>query len=291
MTTSTRPHRVRASELQARWHVMDADGKTLGRFSSEIAVLLQGKHKPDYVPYLNSGDYVIVVNAEKVRVTGKKLEQKVYYRHSGYHGGLKARTLSEVLEKAPTNAIRQAVKGMLPKNTVGRRMLSRLKLYVGASHPHEAQVNARPKVAKAELPTQPSPETVPAEKKPKRTPRSAPAATTEPAGVSTTEAPRPSEAGQEDKPQRTRRKAPAATTEPAGVSTTEAPAPSEVGQEEKPKRRRAPAARAKSTAGRAAAEADTSDSAEEKEKPKPSKARSTKRGSAGASEGSDTQEG
>ena len=152
MVTLTKPHRTRASDLTPAWHVIDAEGKTLGRLSSEIAVLLQGKHKPVYVPYLITGDFVIVVNAGKVRVTGKKLEQKIYYRHSGYHGGLRQRTLSELLRKTPTRAIRQAVKGMLPKNTLGRRMLSRLKLYAESSHPHAAQVNARPKATEASAP-------------------------------------------------------------------------------------------------------------------------------------------
>lgn len=142
MATSTKPYQVRASDLKPAWHLIDAEGKTLGRLSSEIAVLLQGKHKPIYVPYLNTGDYVIVVNAEKVRVTGKKLDQKVYYRHSGYPGGLKEQTLSRLMERTPTRAIKYAVKGMLPKNSMGRRMLSRLKLYAGNIHPHEAQVNA-----------------------------------------------------------------------------------------------------------------------------------------------------
>ena len=141
MTTSTKL-RVRASDLKPVWHVIDAEGKTLGRLSSEIAVLLQGKHRPIYVPHLNTGDYVIVVNAEKFRVTGKKLEQKMYYRHSGYPGGLNEQTLSRLLERTPTRVIKFAVKGMLPKNTMGRRMLSRLKLYAGSTHPHEAQVNA-----------------------------------------------------------------------------------------------------------------------------------------------------
>ena len=152
MVTRTKPHRTRAKDLTPAWHVIDAEGKTLGRLSSEIAVLLQGKHKPVYVPYLISGDFVVVVNAEKVRVTGKKLEQKIYYRHSGYHGGLRQRTLSQLLQKAPTRAIRLAVKGMLPKNTLGRRMLTRLKLYAGSSHPHAAQVNARPKAPEAAAP-------------------------------------------------------------------------------------------------------------------------------------------
>ena len=142
MTTSAKPYQTRASELNPAWHVIDADGKTLGRLSSEIAVLLQGKHKPIYVPYLNTGDYVIVINAEKIRVTGKKLEQKMYYRHSGYHGGLKEETLTQVLKKKPTRVLQHSVKGMLPKNAMGRRMLSRLKLYVGDKHPHEAQVKA-----------------------------------------------------------------------------------------------------------------------------------------------------
>jgi len=129
------------SELKPDWHVVDAEGKTLGRISSEIAVLLQGKHKPGYVPYLNTGDYVVVVNAEKIHVTGKKIEQKKYYRHSGYHGGLKETNLQQMLDKHPDRVIKQSVKGMLPKNVPGRRMLGRLKVYAGSDHPHQAQVN------------------------------------------------------------------------------------------------------------------------------------------------------
>ena len=129
------------SELKPDWHVVDAEGKTLGRISSEIAVLLQGKHKPRYVPYLNTGDYVVVVNAEKIHVTGKKIEQKKYYRHSGYHGGLKETNLQQMLDKHPDRVIKQSVKGMLPKNVPGRRMLGRLKVYAGSDHPHQAQVN------------------------------------------------------------------------------------------------------------------------------------------------------
>ena len=136
-------NRTRASDLEPAWHVRDAEGQTLGRLASEIAVLLQGKHRPTWVSHMNTGDYVVVVNAEKVRTTGKKLEQKRYYRHSGYHGGLKERTLAQMLEKTPTRVIRQAVKGMLPKNIVGRRMLSRLKIYTGEDHPHTAQVSKR----------------------------------------------------------------------------------------------------------------------------------------------------
>ena len=129
------------NELKPDRHVVDAEGKTLGRISSEIAVLLQGKHKPGYVPYLNTGDYVVVVNAEKIHVTGKKIEQKKYYRHSGYHGGLKETNLQQMLDKHPDRVIKQSVKGMLPKNVPGRRMLGRLKVYAGSDHPHQAQVN------------------------------------------------------------------------------------------------------------------------------------------------------
>ena len=128
------------AELKPEWRVVNADGKTLGRLSSEIATLLQGKHRAGYVPYLNTGDYVIVINAEKIRVTGSKLEQKKYYRHSGYHGGLKETTLQELLVTYPERVIQQSVKGMLPKNTPGKRMLSRLKVYAGENHPHSAQV-------------------------------------------------------------------------------------------------------------------------------------------------------
>ena len=109
---------------------------------TEIAVLLQGKHRPIWVSHMNTGDYVVVINAGKIRVTGNKLKQKKYYRHSGYPGGLKEQTLAQMLEKTPTRVIKQAVKGMLPKNTPGRRMLSRLKLYAGSEHPHEAQIKA-----------------------------------------------------------------------------------------------------------------------------------------------------
>ena len=150
MATYTRPHITRAADLDPTWHVIDAEGKTLGRLATEIATLLQGKHKPTYVSYMNTGDFVIVVNAEKVRVTGKKLEQKIYYRHSGYHGGLTERTLGQTLERTPTRAVQHAVKGMLPKNALGRKMLGRLKLYAGPDHPHDAQVNRRPKKTKAD---------------------------------------------------------------------------------------------------------------------------------------------
>ena len=142
MTIKQKMEQPNISELKPGWHVIDAEGKTLGRISSEIAILLQGKHKPGYVPYMNTGDYVVVVNAEKIHVTGKKVEQKKYYRHSGYHGGLTERTLQQMLDKHPDRVIKQAVKGMLPKNIPGRRMLGRLKVYSGNEHPHQAQINS-----------------------------------------------------------------------------------------------------------------------------------------------------
>ena len=140
MAIRQKMYQPKNAELKPEWRVVNADGKTLGRLSSEIATLLQGKHRAGYVPYLNTGDYVVVINAEKIRVTGSKLEQKKYYRHSGYHGGLKETTLQELLATYPERVIQQSVKGMLPKNTPGKRMLSRLKVYAGENHPHSAQV-------------------------------------------------------------------------------------------------------------------------------------------------------
>ena len=131
---------TKSSDLKPQWHVIDASGKTLGRLASEVATLLMGKHKPIYAPHLNTWDFVIVVNAANVRVTGKKAQEKVYYRHSGYPGGLKSTTFAKMMETHPTRVIEYAVKGMLPKNRLGRDMLRRLKVYSGDSHPHQAQV-------------------------------------------------------------------------------------------------------------------------------------------------------
>ena len=130
---------VRKGDIKREWYVVDAQGKTLGRLASEIVKILRGKHKPTYVPHLDCGDYVIVVNAEKVRVTGKKLDQKFYYRHSGYPGGLKSINLRDQLQKHPTRVLEAAVRGMLPKNRLGRAMIKKLKVYAGGSHPHQAQ--------------------------------------------------------------------------------------------------------------------------------------------------------
>ncbi len=134
---------TKASDIERKWHVIDASGKTLGRLASEVARLLRGKHKPIYVPHLDTGDYVIVINADKVRVTGNKAKQKLYYRHSGYPGGLKSTSLAEMMESQPTRAIEHAVRGMLPKNPLGRAMFKKLKVYAGPNHPHQAQVKER----------------------------------------------------------------------------------------------------------------------------------------------------
>ena len=133
-TYSTKP-----AEIERQWFVVDARGQTLGRLASEIAKILKGKHKPIYAPHLDTGDFVIVINAEKVHVTGKKMDQKMYYRHSGYPGGLTSITLREQLKRHPTRVIRSAVKGMLPHNRLGRAMLRKLKVYARDAHPHEAQ--------------------------------------------------------------------------------------------------------------------------------------------------------
>ena len=133
-TYSTKP-----AEIERQWFVVDARGQTLGRLASEIAKILKGKHKPIYTPHLDTGDFVIVINAEKIHVTGRKMDQKMYYRHSGYPGGLKSITLREQLKRHPTRVIRSAVKGMLPHHRLGRAMLRKLKVYAGDAHPHEAQ--------------------------------------------------------------------------------------------------------------------------------------------------------
>ena len=130
---------AKPSEVTRDWWVVDAQGQTLGRLATQIATILRGKHKPIYTPHIDTGDYVIVINADKIEVTGRKLDSIVYYRHSGYPGGLKERTLREQLQKAPSQPIELAVRGMLPKNALGRQMLGKLKVYAGPEHPHAAQ--------------------------------------------------------------------------------------------------------------------------------------------------------
>ena len=126
-------------EIDRHWFVVDADGKTLGRLSSEIAKILTGKTKPQYAPHVDTGDFVIIVNAEKTKLTGRKEEQKIYYRHSGKPGNLKMETAGHLRERRPADLIRRAVKGMLPKNKLGRRQIKKLKVYAGPDHPHGAQ--------------------------------------------------------------------------------------------------------------------------------------------------------
>jgi large subunit ribosomal protein L13 len=134
---------AKPGEVTREWYLVDADGKTLGRLATQIADTLRGKRKPQYTPHVDTGDFVIVVNAEKIAVTGNKLDQKRYYRHSGYPGGLRSRTLREQLDRRPTEVLRVAVKGMLPKNRLARQQITKLKIYAGPGHPHEAQ-NPRP---------------------------------------------------------------------------------------------------------------------------------------------------
>ena len=126
-------------KIERKWYVVDADGQTLGRLASEVAKVLRGKNKPVYTPHIDTGDYVIIINAEKVAVTGKKLEQKVYYHHSDYVGGMKETTLKEMMSKKPEKVLELAVKGMLPKGPLGRSMIKKLHVYAGPEHKHEAQ--------------------------------------------------------------------------------------------------------------------------------------------------------
>ena len=130
---------AKPGEIERRWYVVDAEGQNLGRLATRIADTLRGKNKPQFTPHVDTGDFVVVVNAEKIQVTGKKLDEKMYYRHSGYPGGLKQRTLREQLERRPTEVIRLAVRGMLPKNKLAARQITKLKVYAGPEHPHEAQ--------------------------------------------------------------------------------------------------------------------------------------------------------
>ena len=127
------------STIERKWYVVDATGHTLGRLASEIASILRGKNKPTYTPHIDTGDYVIVVNADKIQVTGKKLDQKIYYNHSEYVGGMKETTLREMMDKKPERVIELAVKGMLPKGPLGREMITKLHVYAGADHKHQAQ--------------------------------------------------------------------------------------------------------------------------------------------------------
>ena len=133
-------HVATTTNRQRDWYVVDAEGKSLGRLATQLADVLRGKRKPDFTPHIDTGDFIVVVNAEKIRVTGDKMNSKIYWRHSGYPGGIKSRTLGEMLEKQPEEVIRKAVRGMLPRTKLGRQQLLKLKVYAGPEHPHAAQL-------------------------------------------------------------------------------------------------------------------------------------------------------
>ena len=132
-------YQAKSQTVEKKWYLVDADDKVLGRLASQVASILRGKNKPIFTPYVDTGDFVVIVNAKKVRLTGKKVKDKVYYRHSGYPGGIKSITARDLLEKRPEDVIRKAVKGMLPKNRLGRKMLKKLLVYPDGQHPHQAQ--------------------------------------------------------------------------------------------------------------------------------------------------------
>jgi large subunit ribosomal protein L13 len=137
--TEMKTWNAKPGEVERRWYLVDAEGKTLGRLATRVADTLRGKDKAQYTPHVDTGDFVVVVNAEKIAVTGNKLDDKLYWRHSGYPGGIRSRTLREELDRRPTEVIRKAVKGMLPRNRLARAQLTKLKVYAGPEHPHEAQ--------------------------------------------------------------------------------------------------------------------------------------------------------
>ena len=130
---------AKPQEVQSSWYLINAEGQTLGRLASQIASRLRGKHKPEYTPHVDTGDYIVVVNAEKIHVTGRKLKDKIYYKHTGYIGNLKKESLEHLMQRAPEKALQRAVKGMLPRNPLGRQMFKKLRVFSGTEHPHQAQ--------------------------------------------------------------------------------------------------------------------------------------------------------
>ncbi|MBI3808852.1 MAG: 50S ribosomal protein L13 [Nitrospirae bacterium] len=135
----TRTYSAKEADIKRKWYVVDAEGKTLGRLATQVAIVLRGKHKPIFTPHVDTGDHVIVVNAEKIHLTGDKVRQKTYYRHSGYPGGLKSETVKDLLVRKPSVIVERAIKGMLPKTTLGKQMARKLNVYAGPTHPHKAQ--------------------------------------------------------------------------------------------------------------------------------------------------------
>jgi large subunit ribosomal protein L13 len=134
-----RTHTVKSADIAGEWYIIDADNKPLGRLATDVAVILRGKHRPEFSPHLDLGDHVVIINAEKIHLSGNKSEQKVYYSYSGYQSGLKVKNIQDVMQKDPASVVVHAVRGMLPKNRLGRRLLKKLKVYAGAKHPHTAQ--------------------------------------------------------------------------------------------------------------------------------------------------------
>lgn len=248
MTTTVR---LKASQIYKDWHVIDAAGRSLGRVASEAAILLRGKHKPTFERHMDCGDFVIVVNAAQVKVTGRKAEQMAYYTHSGYPGGLRRRSYSDQMRLHPDRIIEDAVKGMLPGGPLGKQMAKHLKVYPGPRHPHESQVvgserarTAREANQAALLQASPKPP-------PRLRPLSVPDVAPEPVAAVPAPAPAP-----EKKPRRAAAAAPEAAVE-AAVPAEAAPAP-----EAPPKRTRKPAAPAARAAAPAVAEAPTAEAAE-----------------------------
>jgi large subunit ribosomal protein L13 len=135
----TRTYSAKPADITRKWYVVDANGKTLGHLATQVAIVLRGKHKPIFTPHMDTGDHVIVVNAEKIHLTGNKVQTKTYYRHSGYPGGLKTETAKDVLARKPSEVVERAIKGMLPKNPLGKQMARKLNVYAGPTHPHQAQ--------------------------------------------------------------------------------------------------------------------------------------------------------
>jgi len=253
MTTRIRHYNPGASELMADWHVLDASGEVLGRLATKVAWLLMGKHKPGYVPHLLAGDFVVVTNASSVRVTGDKPQQKMYVRHSQYPGNRKEIPLGTMLERHPARVIEHAVKGMLPKNKLGARMLSRLKVYAGPEHPHMAQVTGAEKT-RARLAIEVETPVAEAPARPARRRRTTERATNE----ETPPAEAPTETPAEEAPPppaRRRRTRAKATNE----ETPPAEAPTETPAEEAPP----PPARRRRTRTKATTEEARSDSPED----------------------------
>lgn len=251
MTTTVR---LKASQIYKDWHVIDAAGRSLGRVASEAAVLLRGKHKPTFERHMDCGDFVIVVNAAQVKVTGRKAEQMAYYTHSGYPGGLRRRSYSDQMRLHPDRIIEDAVKGMLPGGPLGKQMAKHLKVYPGPRHPHESQVvgSERARVAReanqaALLQAAPKPP-------PRLRPLSVPDVAPEPVAAVPAPAPAPAP---EKKPRRAAAAAPEAAVEAAVPAAEAPPAP-----EAPPKRTRKPAAPAATAAASAVAEAPTAEAAE-----------------------------